>query len=215
MGYVKLNRAVEATGLHPNTLRKYADQGHIPSTRTPGGQRLFDVSALFPRREATVCYARVSSRKQKGDLERQVQWLRDRYPDAEVVRDIGSGLNWKRPGLRAILERSVRGEKLTVVVAHRDRLARFAHQLIEWLLCLNDGQLVVLGKSSKGSPESELTADLLAVLTVFAARVQGFRRYRREVEKDSSLPDSEPAIDFPPVDGNQPARVQQDHRASE
>ncbi|WP_232731606.1 recombinase family protein [Kamptonema formosum] len=83
---------------------------------------------------ATVCYCRVSSAKQRDDSEagryrvllaRQVQFMRDRYPQAEIIQDIGSGLNFKRKGLQSLLVRLMRGDQLTVVVACRDRLCGF------------------------------------------------------------------------------------------
>ena len=112
--------------------------------------------------------------------------MRERYPDAEIIRDVGSGLNFKRKGLLAILERLHQGDKLRVVVAYRDRLARFGTELIETLLERNGGELVVLNQRDL-SPEEELTTDLLAILTVFGARVNGLRRYRKEIKRKIRL----------------------------
>src|SRR5882724_3751026 len=143
MSYVKLREAVERTGLHPHTLRKYADNGLIPAIRTPAGQRLFDIDSFVGDQHPThiIAYARVSSRKQQDDLERQIAYLKTKEPGAEVITDIASGLNFKRKGLKAILERSLQGDKLTVVVAHRDRLARFGFDLLEWLIERNGGRV--------------------------------------------------------------------------
>jgi predicted site-specific integrase-resolvase len=98
MAYIPLRKAVEFLGLHPNTLRKYADEGKIKSIKNEAGQRLYDVESY--QRGATVativCYCRVSSTKQRDDLARQVEFMRERYPGAEIVQDIGSGLNFKR-----------------------------------------------------------------------------------------------------------------------
>ena len=113
--------------------------------------------------------------------------MRERYPDAEIVRDVGSGLNFRRKGLLAILERLHQGDKLRIVVAYRDRLARFGTELIETLLERNGGELVVLNQRDL-SPEEELTADLLVILTVFGARVSGLRRYHKEIKEDKALP---------------------------
>ena len=66
------------------------------------------------------------------------------YPEAEVITDIGSGINFKRRGRLSLLDRLHRGEKLTIVVAYRDRLARFGTELISLLIDKNGGQLVVL-----------------------------------------------------------------------
>ena len=175
-------------GLHPQTLRRYANQGKIPHYRNSAGQRLYDVDAYL--RGATqptiVCYCRVSSAKQRGDLNRQVAQIRERYPDAEIVADVAGGLNWKRRGLLSILERLHRGDKLELVVAHRDRLARFGFELIEWLVQQNGGSILVLNQSD-GSPETELTEDLLAILHTFSCRMHGLRRYSAAIAQDQGL----------------------------
>ena len=82
--------------------------------------------------------------------------MRELYPEAETVTDIAGGLNWKRKGLISILERLHRGDKLTLVVAHRDRLARFGFELVQWLVEQNGGSILVLNQPD-ASPESELT----------------------------------------------------------
>ena len=188
MVYLPSRKAAERLGLHPQTLRRYAAQGRIPFYRNSGGQRLYDVDA-FLRGKAnpeTVCYCRVSSPKQRGDLQRQVAHMRELYPDAQVVADVAGGLDWKRKGLLAILERLHRGDKLTLVVAHRDRLARFGFELIQWLVEQNGGSVLVLNQPD-ASPGSELTEDLLAVLDSFSCRMHGLRRYRTAIAEDKSL----------------------------
>ena len=72
------------------------------------------------------------------------------------------------------------------MVAHRDRLARFGFELIEWLVEQNGGNIVVLNQSD-GSPESELTEDLLAILDTFSCRMHGLRRYRTAIAEDPGL----------------------------
>ena len=57
----------------------------------------------------------------------------------------------------------MRGDKLTLIVAHRDRLARFGFELIQYMVEQNGGRIVVLD-ATVHSPESELTADLLSIL---------------------------------------------------
>ena len=190
MSYSPSRRAAERLGLHPQTLRRYARQGKIPYYRNAGGQRLYNADA-FLRGIATpsvVCYCRVSSPKQRGDLQRQAAQMRDLYPDAQVVTDVAGGLNWKRQGLLSILERLHRGDKLTLVVAHRDRLARFGFELIEWLVQQNGGSVLVLNQPD-ASPESELTEDLLAILHTFSCRMHGLRRYWAAIAQDKSLSD--------------------------
>lgn len=105
MRYLPSRKAAEALGVHPNTLRRWANAGKIGYIKTDSGQRRYDVDSYVGHAAplAGVCYCRVSSYKQKDDLERQVAFMRERYPDSEIIRDIGSGLNFKRKGLRALL----------------------------------------------------------------------------------------------------------------
>ena len=194
--YVALRIASRQLGLSNNTLRLYADTGKIPSIRMPSGQRRFDVDAYLGRcgNARVICYARVSSAKQKDDLVRQTESLREQFPQAEIVTDVGSGLNWKRKGLRSILGRLLRGDKLELVVAHKDRLARFGSELIAWMLEENGGKLVVL-HAATGSPGEELTQDLLAILHVFSCRLHGRRSYAK-MSEDSALSRRESAQDI-------------------
>ncbi len=104
--------------------------------------------------------------------------------------DFGSDINFKRKGLRTLLERILRGDKLRIVVAHRDRLARFGGEVIQFLVEQNGGEVVVLNETVYGSPEEELTADLLAILHVFSCRMSGLRRYRDQIKEDRNLSDS-------------------------
>ena len=92
----------------------------------------------------TIGYCRVSGKGDSEDLASQVVYLQKHYPEAEIIRDFGSGINFKRKGLISILERVLRGDKLRVVVAHRDRLARFGGEVIQFLVEQNGGEVVVL-----------------------------------------------------------------------
>jgi predicted site-specific integrase-resolvase len=184
-------------GLHANTLRKYADAGAIKTIRTPSGQRRYDVDSFVGKAgsAAIICYARVSSAKQRDDLQRQKSHLESIYPGAEIIADVGSGINFKRRGLKTILERAIGGDKLTVVVAHKDRLARFGFDLIEWIINRNGGEVVVLSRD-KFSPGQELTTDLLTILHVFSCRMHGLRKYSKQIEEDKNL--SEPGTEAHP-----------------
>lgn len=214
MAYIPLRKASERLGMHPNTLRKYADNGIIPSIRNPAGQRLFDIDAYLrvTERASIVCYCRVSSHKQRDDLERQVQRLSTLYPQGEVIKDIGSGLNFRRKGLNAVLERLLRGDKLQLVVAHRDRLCRFGFDLFRFLIEQNGGSIVVLDQGL-GSPEDELTQDLLAILHHFSGKMHGRRSAKGKANQ--AVPDTAAKSPFSAVVRDFEARLQQDCGASE
>ncbi len=156
----------------------------INCIRTKSGQRRYDVDSYIGKStdSTTICYCRVSSHKQRDDLERQVEFLRNQYPTAEFVKDIGSGLNFKRKGLKTILERAMSGINITLVVAHRDRLARFGIELIRQVIEQSGGKLVVLEETLL-SPEQELTNDLRNIVRVFSARMRGLRSYKKQIHQ--------------------------------
>ena len=106
--------------------------------------------------------------------------MQHRFPSHQIIRDIGSGINFKRKGLLQILDLAYRGALEEVVVAHRDRLCRFAFDLVEWLLRERGVRLVVLDPTDASSPSAELADDLLAIVQVFSCRVNGRRKYRRD-----------------------------------
>lgn len=187
MNYVTSKEATKILGLHPNTLRCYADNGTIESFRTESGQRRYNVDAYLglQKQSVTICYCRVSSPKQRDDLTRQVEFMRTKYPKAEIVKDIVRSLNYKRKGLKSLLVCSMRGDQLEIVVAHRDRLVRFGFELIEWIVQQSGGKVVVL-KQTHLSPEQELTNDLLSILHVFSCRMHGLRNYQNQVRQTLS-----------------------------
>jgi predicted site-specific integrase-resolvase len=108
------------------------------------------------------------------------------YPDTEIVRDIGSGLNFKRKRLLGLLVRLMRGDKLTVIVACRDILCRFGFELFEFMAQQNFGGIVVLENSVHGW-EAELTADLLSILHVFSCGMYGLRSQAAKILQDPNI----------------------------
>lgn len=190
---------LEFLGMSANTLKKYADEGKIKSIKNQAGQRLYDVESYTrgnSTRATVICYCRVSSSKQRDDLDRQVVYMQSLYPDAEIVRDIRSSINLKRKGLQSLLERLMRGDKLTLVVACKDRLARFGYYLIQFMVEQNGGQILVLDQTVH-CPESELTQDLLSILLfetlrehVFSLRMHGLRKYSQKIKEDLSKNDT-------------------------
>ncbi|CAK0740741.1 putative resolvase [Gammaproteobacteria bacterium] len=194
--YVTLTTIKKYYDVSSNSLRDWSIKGKIRSLRPNGTKRIYnfkDVQEFFGNKPTktrkTICYARVSSNHQKEDLQRQIEFLKAAYPEAEIIHDIGSGLNWKRPGFTAILDRCYKGDVEEVVVSYKDRLCRFGNELVEWIFEKTNVKLVVLNKcTSEKDPTRELSEDLLAITTVFVARNNGLRsglykKTRKEQEK--------------------------------
>ena len=169
------------------TLRNWADAGlvrFIVAPATKVRRYAFDdvaarcghtEAAQAPKERCRVIYARVSSAHQRADLRRQVEDLQSRFPTHEVIQDVGSGLNFKRRGFQALLERVYAGDVEEVVVAHADRLCRFGRELVEFVFDKSGTRLVVCDLRRRASSTAELADDLLSVATVFVARENGLR----------------------------------------
>lgn len=191
------------------TLRHWSKIGKIEFTRAPGANthRRYNVkkfihdrdnkqyepklstgmeSAPLPIRRRII-YARVSTRGQKENLVRQIDYLRERYPNHELVTDIASGINFKRKGLKTILDFAIKRELEEVVVAYKDRLSRFGFEHFEYLYKqLSNARIVVLD-NRETSPDQELAEDVLTIVTVFSAKINGRKRYgKRKKQKDES-----------------------------
>ena len=190
--------ACEFYGISKNTLRSWADSNKVVYKRTPSNQRVYFISTninqsenIQPTTKQNVIYCRVSSSKQKDDLERQCLFLSSRYPNYKIIKDIGSGLNYKRKGLLKLLEMSNKQQLNEVIISSKDRLCRFGFELIEWQLLQNHSKIVVLDQTNKTS-EQQFTEDILAILQVFACRWNGKRKYtNRPITTDQKNQDKE------------------------
>ena len=148
--YITIKKASQIYGIQAQMFRKWEDKGYIQSIRTPGNVRMFAISDIeqmlslntaktsngisIKKEKINLIYCRVSSRKQSDDLERQKQFLLSLYPQYTVIEDVGSGINFNRKGLSTLLEYAMQKNIGNVVVAYKDRLARFGFELIEQIV---------------------------------------------------------------------------------
>jgi putative resolvase len=188
MQHVTPKEAAKILGVHVSSLRRWENEGKLKAIRTPGGQRRFILEEVekiggIPRTITTICYGRVSTHSQQDDLQRQLEHLRTKYPEAEIISEVGSGLNFKRKKFLAILERIIDGDIQRVVVAHPDRLVRFGFELVKWLCTKFECELVVLN-DRKLSPEQELIQDMLSIIHCFSSRLYGLRKYKSIIKED-------------------------------
>ena len=131
-----------------------------------------------------ICYCRVSSRKQEGDLERQIEIMKINYPEYEIITDIGSGLNLKRKGLDKIIDMSIKGEIEEVIVTYKDRLARFGYDLIEMILKkYSNAKITIINKNEKQTSDEELVKDIISIMNVYIAKINGMRSHQLNLIK--------------------------------
>ena len=180
---VKIGEAARLLGTDHSTLRKWESTGELlPARKTKGGTGYYDVAELmgFSNEAApTLCYCRVSSHDQKADLDRQ-QELLEAYCSAkgwrtQVIRDLGSGMNYRKKGLNQLLELVMKRQIKRLVLSHKDRLLRFGAELAFSLCDIQGIEIVIIHKGDQPSFEEELANDVLEIITVFSARLYGSR----------------------------------------
>ena len=137
------------------------------------------VETIEDQERINVCYARVSTVNQKDDLERQKSVLMEHYPDYQLIQDIGSGINLTKKSLLKIIDWAVEGKIETLVIVHKDRLARFGYDLIKYFIeTYSNGKIVIINQDEEIEPEEELVKDVIQIMTVFVAKINGRRTYK-------------------------------------
>jgi excisionase family DNA binding protein len=196
--YLSGKEACQKLGVHSRTLYNWEEKGKIDTIRTPGGKRLYNVDKYIKEQTTNkiyndneeeldklkIIYVRVSSETQKNDLERQKLYMQKRYPKHLLIEDIGSGLNFNRRGLRKIIKYAINGKLEELVVAYKDKLARFGFELIEDLIKeYSNGRIIILNKDKDldKEPEEELVNDMLQIMNIFTTKMNGLKKYK---EKD-------------------------------
>ena len=164
--YVSPKKAAQIFGVTTRTLRNWENKGKIQSIRLESEYKRFKIKKKNNKqKKRNFIYCRVSSRKQLSDLERQQKTIQKKYPSYEVVKDIGSGLNFKRKEFRTILELLIEGNIGQVVVAFEDRFTRFGFEFFEFLF--------------EKSFEQEFSDDIISIITHFTAKYHGYRKYSK------------------------------------
>jgi len=182
---VSIGKFAKMVGVTTTTLRRMHQSGSfVPRHVSKGGTRYYSMDQLkefsnAPKTEKLVVgYCRVSTTAQKDDLQTQVDNVKS-YMYAkgykfEIITDIGSGINYKKKGLRQLVNKINNHEVSTVVILYKDRLIRFGYELLEYLCEINGVNIEIIDNTEQGK-EQELTDDLIQIITVFANRLYGQR----------------------------------------
>ena len=198
MEFVSGKEASRILGVHQRTLYQWDKKGEIETIRTLGNKRLYNVKKYLQghikvtnlcenldeldnkEEKLNICYVRVSTTGQKDDLERQKKLMESKFHDYLIIEDIGSGLNLNKRGINKIIHLGIKGKINELVVAHKDRLTRFGYELIEEIIKkYSNGKITILNKSQEISQEEELVKDVMAILNVYVAKMNGLRRYKK------------------------------------
>lgn len=189
---ISIGQAAKLLGVHVQTLRNWEKSGKLkPDSISPGGTRRYNQEKILqltgkelPNIEKderiTIAYARVSSHDQKADLQRQAQVLElycaEHGYKYELITDLGSGMNYYKKGLTALINKILENNVRRLILTHKDRLLRFGAKLIFSICEAKEVEVVILNKGEeKASFEEDLAKDVLEIITVFSARLYGSR----------------------------------------
>ena len=184
--YYSINEFSKILGVSAQTLRNWDNSGKLhPHHTSSNGYRYYSheqlnqVMNIKPSLDRiTIGYCRVSSNKQKDDLERQIENMK-LYHTAngkpfEIISDIGSGMNDKKKGLKELIKRISQNKVEKVVVLYEDRLLRFGFALVEYIASLYHCEIEIIDNTEQ-SEQQELVEDLVQIITVFSCKLEGKR----------------------------------------
>ena len=183
--YIKLSTWAKENNVTYRTAWNYYNNGVIKGKQLETGTILIEkeIVPITNQQEKVVVYARVSSSENKNNLDMQAKRLEEYcickgYQVEKIVKEVGSGLNDKRPKLEAILlDKSIK----RIVVEHKDRLSRFGINYILKLL-ESDGRTIEV-VNGVDTDEQDIIQDFVSIITSFCARLYGKRRSRRKTEQ--------------------------------
>lgn len=182
---ISIGKFAKMVGLTPTTLRRMHDTGElIPYHISKGGTRYYSTDQLdkfLNHNQADkkiIGYCRVSTPAQKNDLRTQVEnvktYLYAKGYQFEIIEDIGSGINYRKKGLKELLSKISNHEISKVVILYKDRLVSFGYEMMEYLCQINGVEIEIID-NTEYSKEQELTDDLIQIITIFANRLYGQR----------------------------------------
>ena len=186
MKYYSINEFSKILGVSAQTLRNWDANGKLDPHHTSSNgyryyshEQLSQVMNIKPNIDRKIIgYCRVSSNKQKDDLQRQVEnmrmYLMSQGKPFEIISDIGSGINYKKKGLKELIKLITQNKVEKVVVLYKDRLLRFGFELIEYIASLYNCEIEIIDNTEK-SEQQELVEDLVQIITVFSCKLQGKR----------------------------------------
>lgn len=188
MEYYTINKFAKIIGVTPQTLRNWDRSGKLhPHHTSSNGYRYYSedqlnaVTGIQMAPKKVIGYCRVSSPKQKDDLERQVENLRTylyaQGQPFEIIIDVGSGINYKKKGLQDLIRRIESNQAEKVVILYKDRLLRFGFELIETIAAIHGCKIEIVDTTQK-SEQQELVEDLVQIITMFSCKLQGKRAHK-------------------------------------
>ena len=199
MRYVGSRELKKILGVTNQTVYNWRKAGKISFKQVNKRNFVYDIdSALNQNLMSTkqvVAYCRVSNSKQKDDLIRQEESIRE-YARVNGIKidafysEITSGMNEDRKFFNKIIEEVCQNKIAKIYITFKDRLTRFGFKYFERLFNKHGCEIVVLNSTSETTFEQELTQDLISIIHHFSMKMysnrrQKFKELARELENEN------------------------------
>lgn len=182
-----IGRFAKKIGKTVETLRNWERKNIlIPAYKSKAKHRMYSEEQLIevlqkqqPENRINIGYCRVSANHQKDDLLRQISlvenYLAAKGQTFKIIQDVGSGINYKKKGLKELLKEVSINQVDTVFVLHKDRLVRFGFDLLLDICQLHGTKIEIINQTEDKPVEEELVEDIMNIIHVFSCRLNGRR----------------------------------------
>lgn len=188
---MKSSKVLKILNISRQTLVKYVKNGDIRVVMQANKQYDYNEEDVYRKaglseNRVNVVYARVSTSKQKRDLENQAETLIS-YCNAngvkvdKVYKDIASGMNFERKQFRSMLEDVLNYRIRSIYITYKDRFSRISFDMFERLFLEYNCKIIVINKteSTTEDDEKEIFSDIISMLHCFAMKMYSRRRKKK------------------------------------
>ena len=185
---MKAKEVLELLQITRPTLTKYVKEGLIEVTTLPNGRYDYSKESVYKIfnkgiKRKTYIYARVSTTKQKKDLENQIDMLKqfcfsNGYEVSKVYSDIASGISFeKRKDFFKMLDDIISGKVERVIISYKDRLSRVGYELFYYLFKKYNCEIIVISEvGSKKLDSEEIFEEIISLLHCYSMRLYSKRK---------------------------------------
>ena len=200
---MKANEVMKLLQISRSTLLRWRKDGILKATKLPSGQYDWDANSVFKilnkgEVRGVYLYARVSTPKQKQDLENQIENLqsfamKNGYQVKGLYQDLASGISFeRRKEFFELLDLVISGKVSKVIITYKDRLSRVGFDLFKYLFSKYHTEIIVMSElTDKKTDQQEIFEEIISLLHAFSMRMYSSRRKKikealedKEVNKD-------------------------------
>jgi predicted site-specific integrase-resolvase len=196
MNFVTAKEVKEKLHISGVTLMRWKNEGRIKSMTLSTRKVLYDLDSIIKdenkkENKLNVIYGRVSTPRQKTDLNNQIELIKQYMLSNgigidEIYSDIASGLNEKRIGFNHLLESVFKREIDTVYITFKDRLSRFGCDYFTTIFAYFGTKIVVLDQKEETNKtyQQELTEDLISIIRNYSTKIYDEKKKKlKNIEK--------------------------------